>query len=275
MKKLSYIIGIIIFIFSFYLASANNINIQTNSSSITIDKYVSLNIQIDWISSLDNQLLNINWIDKFDILSKSFSSSSISVNWNISNKYEINLLLKPTNIWDFQIWPVEYDSLKSNIVSLSVSDQVYSKDDIVNLNPNSVSNNISFIKDNLILIFLLVFTFLLIWLYYYLNFWFKIKNNKVANSENKIDNFDIIYPNIEDTYFIENIEKILKQILKLKFNYDFENNEYTILKQNLDKNWIFWFEEIIDIILELKYWNINNVENKTKLIYLLKNINGK
>lgn len=275
MKKISYIIWIIIFIFSFCLASANNINIQTNSSSITIDKYVSLNIQIDWISSLDDKLLKINWIEKFDILTKSFSSSSISINWNISNKYEINLLLKPTNIWEFQIWPVEYDSLKSNVVNLSVSDQVYSKDDIINLNSNNEINNISFIKDNMILIFLLVFTFLLIWLYYYLNFWFKNKNSKVANSENKIDNFEIIYPNIEDTYFIENIEKILKQILKLKFNYDFENNEYTILKQNLDKNWIFWFEEIIDIILELKYWNINNIENKTKLIYLLKNINGK
>lgn len=275
MKKISYIIWIIIFIFSFCLASANNINIQTNSSSITIDKYVSLNIQIDWISSLDDKLLKINWIEKFDILTKSFSSSSISINWNISNKYEINLLLKPTNIWEFQIWPVEYDSLKSNVINLSVSDQVYSKDDIINLNSNNEINNISFIKDNMILIFLLVFTFLLIWLYYYLNFWFKNKNSKVANSENKIDNFEIIYPNIEDTYFIENIEKILKQILKLKFNYDFENNEYTILKQNLDKNWIFWFEEIIDIILELKYWNINNIENKTKLIYLLKNINGK
>lgn len=273
MKKINFLVWIIIFIFSFSSAFAVGINIETNSSSVTLDEFVTLNIEIDWIKYFNDNLFKINWIDDFDIVSKYFSSSTISINWNVSNTYSINLLLKPNKTWKFEIWPVVYDNLESNLLSIEIGNN----DKKINNNEVSLEkyNENTFLWDNFILIILFVITFWLIWLYYYLNSWSKKSKLNSFNKQSKLEQLEIIYPNIEDDNFLECIENIFKQILKLKFNYVFENNEYTILKQNLELKTILWFEELIDNILILKYsWN-NDIEVKLRIIYLLKNINGK
>lgn len=273
MKKINFLVWIIIFIFSFSSAFAVGINIETNSSSVTLDEFVTLNIEIDWIKYFNDNLFKINWIDDFDIVSKYFSSSTISINWNVSNTYSINLLLKPNKTWKFEIWPVVYDNLESNLLSIEIGN-IDKKNNNNEFNLEKYNEN-TFLWDNFILIILFVITFWLIGLYYYLNSWSKKSKLNSFNKQTKLEQSEIIYPNIEDENFLECIENIFKQILKLKFNYVFENNEYTILKQNLELKTILWFEELIDNILILKYsWN-NDIEIKLRIIYLLKNINGK
>lgn len=294
MKK--YLLFILFFLLFFINSltywNTKNIVLELDSSSYKTNDVINLKISIEWISDFNSKNLVINWLEKFNIISQWFFSNSVILNWVKNDKYLIDYNITTTKDWKYKIWPVIYNNYISNEISFEVTKWSINN----NLDKNSFPDNeidlwtdnnlflnnklnhsyfLDFLKNNWILIILLLLIIILIYIYYYISF--SSYNNffkKVDDVIIKQNFYELKDMSINDINFINYMEDYFKDYLKYKFNYDFKNNEYTKLKDDLKNIWInnSKIYNIIDLILLLKYSNNIDDEIKNNLFYLLKTI---
>lgn len=294
MKK--YLLFILFFLLFFINSltywNTKNIILELDSSSYKTNDIINLKVSIEWIADFNSKNLVINWLEKFNIISQWFFSNSVILNWVKNDKYLIDYNITTTKDWKYKIWPVTYNNYISNEISFEVSkwninnnwDKIIFWDNEVNLwadynsfQKNKLNHNyfLEFLKNNWVLIILILLIIILIYIYYYISF--STYNNFLTKVDNSIkkQNFYLLNDiSIQDINFITHLENYFKEYLKYKFNYDFKNNEYTKLKDDLKNIWVNnnKIYNIIDLILLLKYSNNVDDEIKNNLFYLLKTI---
>ena len=256
-----------------------------------IDDTIKLNLEVDASENWNFNLKNINWLDNFEIVWTSQSSSFININWKSKNQISFTYSLNAKKAWDYEIGPAIIinwtDEIKTNTVKVSIT---WEKVFINNSKPinnniwNKIDKEISFNWYNnsiwksliqIILIPVLIFIsiFILIW---YLIYYFtkksleKTQKNKENNLEIDISSIkNIIYPELWDINFEEKIENIFKNYLEKKYNISTTNKSYKEIIDELKyAQDVEIIKQIATKIQELKYSNL--IINKQNLLEMVK-----
>lgn len=294
------VIVFLIFIPNLYSFEAK---ISSDSREIFLNQTFTLNLEIDLEDSKNINIDRIEWIKNFEILWQSQSQQNNSrttiVNWKTQTltkqKLNINFVLKPTEHWEYTIWPIVLSDwnlvLETSSINIKVLDNFYNKSDKEKKvdQKNVLHKFYNYIFYSFLLIF--VIASFLIFIYYVnkKNLDYHIQNlkNKFNSPKNintpdkflhhKLDDFEksqvINYPTIDDQDFVVKIDNIIKQKLHKKYNLKgIKKLTYSEILQSLDKNLSDTkiVEEIFDKINKLKYSNI--LISKTQLLELIKKI---
>lgn len=145
MKKILLIILTFLQIFAF--ANADSANLTLNSEKSDINENIELQLSLESESSENFSIEKINWIEDFDIIwqSQSTSLSSFITNWKSQTKVNLSkkFTLKAKKSWTFEIGPVIISNwtkeIKTNSVKLEVS---WTKLEMLN-NSSSLQKNTS------------------------------------------------------------------------------------------------------------------------------------
>lgn len=92
--------------FNFVFASVD-VNLSVDKQKLDINDNLSLSLSV---SSDDAESINIDeifWIENFDIVWQSKTSSYQNINWKTSIITNFNLVLKPKDNWTYYLWPVK------------------------------------------------------------------------------------------------------------------------------------------------------------------------
>ncbi len=127
MKRILLIILTFLQIFAF--ANADSANLTLNSEKADINENIELQLSLESENSENFSIEKINWIENFDIIwqSQSTSLSSIVINWKSQTKVSLSkkFTLKAKKTWTFEIGPVIISNwtkeIKTNSVKLEIS----------------------------------------------------------------------------------------------------------------------------------------------------------
>jgi len=278
-KILQIFLFIGLFISIIYTSFAFESSISVDKNKVDINDYLNLKIEVSSLTWWEIWITKINWIENFDIISKSQSQSSsnsiVIINWKTQSKiktsFNLNFILKAKTKWNYTIWPVilnrDKEEVKTNSLNIRVTwDKLYLNNNHLNISTNTgnISTNTTNISN------------------------YKIKSPIV---EKKIEK----YENVEKKTFNNNtslylfivtilllvlifnflirkrpdlLEKIYNKENNNKENFednklDFEDNKADIVYPELsDDNFINKISDILRIKLGNKY-NIKWVKNKT------------
>ncbi len=286
MRKILLNFTIFIWLIIFFISKifAFNASLQLNKSEININDYVNLRVEISSTQWWEIWIIDIKWLDNFDLISQSQSQNSstniVSVNWKIQNETKttinLDLTLKPKVKWEFTLWPATLEWNWWEVLTNSVKIKVWWDSLFVNSNQNKINNlwiqnnpqkdikieTYNDIEkrnfDNNDDLYLLLIILLITWIWLYLlnknnpNLLVKILWNKKENWSKK-ENWNKDKDKDKDKEYIESNNK--------KIN--FENIEKINYPEINDSNFI----QKIDIILREKIKNNYGVKNIKKLTF--------
>lgn len=128
---------ILIFIWLFLLFITNTFafdaNLKVDKTNLDINDVLNLRVELSSTEWWEIAIKQIKWLEKFNLISQSQSQSSSSsvvvVNWKTQSQTKttinLDLILKPKNKWDFEIWPAILskgkEEIKTNKIEIKVS----------------------------------------------------------------------------------------------------------------------------------------------------------
>lgn len=268
------------------LASNSQITISSDKQIVDINDNFKLEINISWN---DSNLLNINkeikWLENFNIIQTFRWSSFAFKNWAVNTNISIKYTLLPKKNWNYEIWPFEVDydwkKISSNILKISVTWTKQNKDIQINPNYNN-SNNINYVneftpnsveKKSYLNLFIILFfcLILVVWIL------FKLKNNldpnenDKQNTENQLNNYELINQNLNKDYSIDELDKIFREKLQKYWINEVYKKDFSQISLELNINYDKKddFNNIVNLLNKAKYWNF--IIDKSYLIELIKN----
>ena len=289
-KKIVYTVLSIIFFSFIWQTFAMTSTLEIDREKANVDETLHLQINLDSQWWWNIQIDQIPWIEKFDVIGKSQSSSFSSINWQVSSRLSFDFSIIPKEKWSYEIWPVVIfdgtDTTTTNAVKIEITwEKIF-----VNRNQ---SNNIAVLpqtskslwqektineepKSEHSQIFLLLWILSILTLIVY----FILKQNKFLETQAKIISNEqkdlpfqktIIYPEIQDENFAVKVDEIFRQKISQDFCIDTKNKNYSEIleaiwetekKQNI--------QECIDLLNQLKYSHF--ITSNAKILELLKEI---
>lgn len=296
MKKIILLLSIFCFTQTYALTSS----LEIDKNKAQVDERVWLKLTIN---SWENEQINvkeIKWIENFDILGQSQSSSFSNINWKTNSVIELEFSLSPKKKWNYEIWPIVLNDGKTDILTNSVKVEIsWEKMFLNNTNTNNINikNNPKTNLWNLsppeeeikkfeeksdykIFLLILIISLLIIIVYFSLK---KLNTSPLASQiqpsplpplprgRGENNDYDIIFPNINDDDFIWKIDELIKQKITNKYYIDTKTKSYSqILELIENKNDKQKFKEIFDIIIQAKY--SNTITNNEKLLEIIKEV---
>jgi hypothetical protein len=265
---------IFIWLFLWFLSNifAFDANLQLDKTEVNINDYINLRVEISSTEWWEIWITNIEWLEKFDLISQSQSQSSstsmVVINWKTQSETKstinLDLTLKPKNKWEFVIGPavleewtwkvltntvklkVWWDNLfiNNNKINSSLQQKNINKDTEIETYDKVQKRNFDNSKD----LYLLLIILLLTWV------WFYLLNNKKNEFKAKVlwfknDEWDNIKSNNKEKEWIQN-------------EVNFEKIEEIKYPEINDNDFIFKVDNILRNKLELNF-NIKNIKSKT------------
>lgn len=300
-------VGTLLLLASFIPTQAFEVKITSNTNTLNINEYLNLTIEIISDDTEEEEIkeVNIAWIERFDIVSKSQSQTSgksISVvNWKAETVSKsvnsINLTLSPKEEGEFIIGPViavwENETKETETINIKVEWKKQINNNIADIQEiiDNWAEKASSTKElpDKYTIYSLIFLVLVLVLIAASILFFKQKSDVSLEYENEEDKEDkeefnekkedfekeenIIYPSLDDENFVNKIEEILLSKISKKYNIkNIKNKSYDEILENLDDN--LAAKNLIrnswDKIQKLKYSNI--LISKAELLDLIKQI---
>jgi len=155
-KILQIFLFIGLFISFIFTSFAFESNISLDKNKVDINDYLNLKIEVNSLTWWEIWISKINWIENFDIISKSqsqrSSNSIVIINWKTQSKiktsFNLNLTLKAKVKWNYTIWPVilnrNKEEVKTNSLNITITwDKLYLNNNHLNISTNtgSISND--------------------------------------------------------------------------------------------------------------------------------------
>jgi hypothetical protein len=280
MKKilLNFVICVSLFIWFLSNIFAFDANLQLDKTEVNINDYINLRVEISSTEWWEIWITNIEWLEKFDLISQSQSQSSstsmVIINWKTQSETKstinLDLTLKPKNKWEFTIWPAVLEEWTWKVLTNTVKVKVWWDNLFINNNHLNTNNKINSslqqkninkdteietydkvqkrIFDNSKDLYLLLIILLLTWI------WFYLLNNKKIEFKNK----GLLFKN--DKW--DNIKSDNKEQEWIQNEVNFEKTEEIKYPEINDNDFIFKVDNILRNKLELNL-NIKNIKSKT------------
>lgn len=125
-------------LFVFFQAGAMQVALELSQDEINIWDNVTLRIKVADNANLDIWHIEIEWLDKFQVLWTSKSSQTQMINREIISTLQYDFKITTNYTWNITIWPAiieRWDSvIKSNVVTLKVNSLVLNNLDDKQLN---------------------------------------------------------------------------------------------------------------------------------------------
>jgi hypothetical protein len=280
MKKilLNFVICVSLFIWFLSNIFAFDANLQLDKTEVNINDYINLRVEISSTEWWEIWITNIEWLEKFDLISQSQSQSSsmsmVVINWKTQSETKstinLDLTLKPKNKWEFTIGPAVLEEWTWKVLTNTVKVKVWWDNLFINNNHFNTNNKINNslqqkninkdteietydkvqkrIFDNSKDLYLLLIILLLTWI------WFYLLNNKKIEFKNK----GLLFKN--DKW--DNIKSDNKEKEWIQNEVNFEKTEDVKYPEINDNDFIFKVDNILRNKLELNF-NIKNIKSKT------------
>lgn len=274
MKKVKLLL--LAFLFLPFCVNANvNLNIDVKEDNVIINKPFNFNLNINFTSTWEIQLVDIKWLERFKKIWQSSSTSTKIINGEREDSYILSYTLFPEFVWDFVLWPaiikVEDQIIQSNTLSLNVWEKQEEKNII------SQTDDIKPIKylDN-ILSYFDFFIPLLIFILWILFYFFTREKKEVSTEVKKetlINKKKLLLINLDNLKLSLNNEKSLFYWeLNLYFREYFcllwINQAHFLTLKELKKENIK--QELLNLFIKSYYNEFNDKEdeeeNRLKLI---------
>ena len=201
------------FLFSVCFARSK-LDISTDKDIYFLDDIINLRIDLDSDKILSFNLKNIVWIENFDILHKSSSSSFQIVNWEKKSNVSFIFSLLPKDVWNFSLWPVFLknwnNELESNVIKIKVEKKEKSIKNLIDSKNNENLEDIHDIEtvrffwfNDFILYFVLLFFFFILFFFILNKYFKKIESENKASLQ-------------KENFYDKNLLNIISRLKKLK-----------------------------------------------------------
>jgi len=120
-----------------WVFAENKVDISLSKPEVNTWDIFNLSINISSDSQDIIELLEINWIEKFDIIWKQEGSQNINVNGNLTISHSLNLDLTNSNSGSYILWPVSV-KFWEEIIHSDPLDIIVNEFIVPNLNDNNI-----------------------------------------------------------------------------------------------------------------------------------------
>ena len=288
MNNLLKILLIFILALTFFCLSfaSTSLSISSDKTNYTLWEIINVNVSISGWEIDYFELDSITWIENFDILRRSSSSSIQIINWVRNTNVNFILSLLPKNSWNFILWPayIKNWNIKSNFLNIkiissqeSINNKLkdnkndtqnitwksYEKSDKIDKSNqelydiNDIEGVKQFFPKNLLFYPIILFLFFLI---FYL-FLVKYLNSQKKKDVEKIDKKIKTYDKDSITHIILELESLEKNFLETEKNIFYEKlnsifrKYFKFLWLELAENMSLKELEVKTLKLGIKNWN--------------------